>query len=304
MAVPNGLHPDDHFASPFTPAPDLEAYKVTTLQPTKWGSLAAKPMDPSIVCVPPSPTVSSCRAPRGVPGDGREPAQRSRASVMPTRRQGLKDTALFKISFFPRGGVCWFWVGGRSDPSAAPNSASPVQPGGYAKGQVVKEEEVTRRTPNSALCAQPQAVFPTPHLSCVRLRVAIAPPSRRGAQRIGEIRGSCQKPKFWVQHLLRSAMQNGMIPTQLTPHNRLYFGPTSTILIPPSKSGKTRRRLARRLGGRQVCRLGGEVVAVVSFISEQGIQQSASRRSRLKHGNSHHGARPSRRPWVAGRTLL
>ena len=51
-------------------------------------------------------------------------------------------------------------------------------------------------------------------------------------------------------------MQNGMITTQLTPHNTLYFVPTSEILIPPFKSGKTRRRLARRLGGRQVCRLG------------------------------------------------
>ena len=36
--------------------------------------------------------------------------------------------------------------------------------------------------------------------------------------------------------------------------------PTSTMSIPPSKSGKTRRRLARRLVGRQVCRLGGRVV--------------------------------------------
>ena len=33
--------------------------------------------------------------------------------------------------------------------------------------------------------------------------------------------------------------------------------PTSKILIPPSKSGKTRCRHARRLVGRQVCRLGG-----------------------------------------------
>ena len=37
---------------------------------------------------------------------------------------------------------------------------------------------------------------------------------------------------------------------------RLFFVPTSRILIPPSKLGKTRRRLARRLVGRQVCRLG------------------------------------------------
>ena len=36
-------------------------------------------------------------------------------------------------------------------------------------------------------------------------------------------------------------MQNGMITTQLAPHNRLYFVPTSKILIPPSKLGKTRR---------------------------------------------------------------
>ena len=51
-------------------------------------------------------------------------------------------------------------------------------------------------------------------------------------------------------------MQNGMITTQLMPHNGLFFVPTSRILIPPSKLGKTRRRLARRLVGRQVCRLG------------------------------------------------
>ena len=48
-------------------------------------------------------------------------------------------------------------------------------------------------------------------------------------------------------------MQNGMITTQPTPHNRLYFVRTSKILIPPSKSGKTCRRLALRLVGRQVC---------------------------------------------------
>ena len=52
-------------------------------------------------------------------------------------------------------------------------------------------------------------------------------------------------------------MQNGTIATQLRPHNRLYFVPTSKILIPPSKSGKTRRRLSRQLVGRQVCQLGG-----------------------------------------------
>ena len=52
-------------------------------------------------------------------------------------------------------------------------------------------------------------------------------------------------------------MQNGMITTQLTPHHRLYFVPTSRILILPSKSGKTGRRLTCRLVGRQVCRLGG-----------------------------------------------
>ena len=51
-------------------------------------------------------------------------------------------------------------------------------------------------------------------------------------------------------------MQNGTIPAQRTPHNRLYFVPTSTILILPSKSGKMHRRLARRLVGRQVYRLG------------------------------------------------
>ena len=39
-------------------------------------------------------------------------------------------------------------------------------------------------------------------------------------------------------------MQNGIITTQLTPQNRLYFVPTSKILIPPSKSGKMRCRLA------------------------------------------------------------
>ena len=52
-------------------------------------------------------------------------------------------------------------------------------------------------------------------------------------------------------------MQNGMIPTQPTPHNRPDFVPTSKLLIPPFKSGKMRRRLARRLVGRQVCRLRG-----------------------------------------------
>ena len=55
-------------------------------------------------------------------------------------------------------------------------------------------------------------------------------------------------------------MQNGMIPAHPTPHNRPCFVPTSKILILPSKSGKTRHRLARRLVGRQVCRLGGWVV--------------------------------------------
>ena len=40
-------------------------------------------------------------------------------------------------------------------------------------------------------------------------------------------------------------MQNGMITARLTPQNRLYFVPTSIIVIPPSKSGNTRRRLAR-----------------------------------------------------------
>ena len=45
-------------------------------------------------------------------------------------------------------------------------------------------------------------------------------------------------------------MQNGMITTPLPPP---YFVPTSTILMPPSKSGKPHRRLV----GRQVCRLGG-----------------------------------------------
>ena len=54
-------------------------------------------------------------------------------------------------------------------------------------------------------------------------------------------------------------MQNGMITAQPTPHHRPYVVLTSIILIPPSKSGKTRRRLARRLVGRQVCRLGGRV---------------------------------------------
>ena len=40
-------------------------------------------------------------------------------------------------------------------------------------------------------------------------------------------------------------MQNGMIPAQPTPHDRLCFVPTSKVLIPPSKSGKTHHRLAR-----------------------------------------------------------
>ena len=52
-------------------------------------------------------------------------------------------------------------------------------------------------------------------------------------------------------------MQNGMIRAQLTPHNRLCFVPTSKNLIRPSKSVKTSHRLARRLVGRQVCRLRG-----------------------------------------------
>ena len=36
-------------------------------------------------------------------------------------------------------------------------------------------------------------------------------------------------------------MQNGMIATQLTLHYRPYFVPTSKLVIPPSKLGKTRR---------------------------------------------------------------
>ena len=63
--------------------------------------------------------------------------------------------------------------------------------------------------------------------------------------------------KFGCSTDLRSAMQNGMITPQPTPHHRLCFVPTSTRLIPPSKSGKARRRFARRLVGRQVCRLWG-----------------------------------------------
>ena len=51
-------------------------------------------------------------------------------------------------------------------------------------------------------------------------------------------------------------MQNGMIPAQPTPHNRPFFVPTSNILFPPFKSGKTH---AHRLVGRQVCRLRGRV---------------------------------------------
>ena len=66
-------------------------------------------------------------------------------------------------------------------------------------------------------------------------------------------------------------MQNGMTPAQLTPHNRPYFVLTSKILIPPSKSGKTRRRLARRLVGRQACRLGGQVAAGVPFCARLTI---------------------------------
>ena len=65
-------------------------------------------------------------------------------------------------------------------------------------------------------------------------------------------------------------MQNGMITTQLTPYNGSYFVTTSKILIPPSKSGKTRRRLARRLVRRQVCRLGGRIV----HTAQQGEQFS------------------------------
>ena len=45
-------------------------------------------------------------------------------------------------------------------------------------------------------------------------------------------------------------MQNGMMTTPLTPNNRLYFVPTSKILIEPSKSGETRRRLADSLAAR------------------------------------------------------
>ena len=41
-------------------------------------------------------------------------------------------------------------------------------------------------------------------------------------------------------------MQNGMITTQPTPHHGLCFVPTSKILIPASKSGRTRRRLVGR----------------------------------------------------------
>ena len=52
-------------------------------------------------------------------------------------------------------------------------------------------------------------------------------------------------------------MQNGMITTQPHPQIRLCFVPTSKILMPPSKSGKTRRQRARQLVGCQACRLGG-----------------------------------------------
>ena len=63
-------------------------------------------------------------------------------------------------------------------------------------------------------------------------------------------------------------MRNGMTTTQPTPHHRLCFVLTSKNLTPPSNSGKTRRRLARRLVGRQVCRLGvgwGGVVCNTGF---------------------------------------
>ena len=51
-------------------------------------------------------------------------------------------------------------------------------------------------------------------------------------------------------------MQNRMIAAQPTPHDRLYFVPTSKILIPPAKLGITRCPLAHRLVGRQDCPLG------------------------------------------------
>ena len=72
-------------------------------------------------------------------------------------------------------------------------------------------------------------------------------------------------------------MPNGMITTQLTPHTRLCFVPTSTMLIPPSESGKTRRRLARRLVGRQVCGLG----AGVAFETETNRLQKPRRMKRI-----------------------
>ena len=76
-------------------------------------------------------------------------------------------------------------------------------------------------------------------------------------------------------------MQNGMIPTQPTPHNRPYFVPTSKLLIPPSASGKMRRRLV----GRQVCQLGGG-----GFVIRGGCHRRACLRRRfviLDAGDEH-----------------
>ena len=70
-------------------------------------------------------------------------------------------------------------------------------------------------------------------------------------------------------------MQNGVITTQLSPHDRLCFVPTSKILIPPSKSGKMRRRLARQLVGRQVYGLGGGV-ACCTFVMDTHRESPAS----------------------------
>ena len=66
-------------------------------------------------------------------------------------------------------------------------------------------------------------------------------------------------------------MQNGLITTQLIPHNRLYSVPTSKNLIPPSKAGKTRGQLV----GSQVCRLGGGGGGLHAGAVVQGTAQRA-----------------------------
>ena len=125
---------------------------------------------------------------------------------------------------------------------------------------VLNEHWVYYMVPHQALCSpHPHSTVPPCRPACVQYvylwvsagmqagRQACSQAGRQGPQGTASVL-PCEFP---------SAMQNGMITTQPTPHNRLYFVPTSKILIPPSKLGKTRRRLACRLAGHQACRLGG-----------------------------------------------